>query len=1119
MWLAQFKQAVSVAMAPLPASGAREEVLARRRAAESFLTEFENRPSSIHSACAMLGLPIQSEEDAITAFLSAKMVEAWFKNGLATSTGNEAAATAAWHAVLAAVPAAVSAPAYLLGKLALVLSLATRALYPRAAPGIVQAVCDTASRMDWHGVLLLARYLRALHEEAVYSDSEGSALPGSTELKDALRASGTELRRIFEMLPTVLTAAAASDASGLAQDAATEYAQAVSCHIDWADVSLAIDPAVLRAVLAAVQSSSAPLAQSGIAILASLIDKGMDNAARMALYSSIGLVSLFAPSSSVCRAWLAADEDDAAPVFKALGSLLEVHTRYLLRGGDSTDVLSNPELAGATAVMIQATLQACQEWVALPRAPAAMLLPVASSWNLFVLFLARAVTGATASRKQTFGGDGASEGRPAGVQLLPHVASMLPLLVKSMRCRDDHDWDADADEPEFAAWEEARCALRNVFVGAARVVPDITLAALLTMAGAVPPVVGESSGDPGLFAMLTELPVADAELLLYLLYAFAEGAPDGLSSLIQARVRSNSEAAVAAQAAAVGASPTQVADLQCSPVPSAMNWLLITVHRACPWNHSHWAVCLAATELAARYIQIVLQEPDLLAPLLRQVLGRSGIRSAHDKLASRTAYLLLRVLKTLIRGRGRGKCLAPVAEELLASLQPFLLVSLPGRSGGKQPRAGASEGGIGLQRNEQAFLFEAASVIISAPWVPEDAQRSAVIGVLQPLVSAIATALQDPLVTALARGTPGHDDDDEDGVCSWLESCLSAAGHVTKGFGRPVPALAPVFSEVLDVTWAILNALPTSTRLRGRVIFLSHRMVTCLGSSICARLAAPNGLQLLLSHATGSGLEDILRLVNQAVLVGPDYSLARGWIAGGALSLLAQAVTPVLGADVTPGTHDAQIVHNIRRAWFATLEVVTAPAIAPGFAAPANAAALDAVLSTLMAPLSSPATSMEIFTHACRALRNVLAACAPAIGWADPGPAPGKAQSSIQVLSTAVPHEMLDAHVANTLRTWFMGTAPALAVAYVFGPKFAAKSPAAKSACTAAASVHGALILATGGDGSDGARAVNMLMGRFGTPADVAASYVTSCSEPNGNSAAGGALLHIAKLVRPPQHR
>lgn len=91
--------------------------------------------------------------------------------------------------------------------------------------------------------------------------------------------------------------------------------------------------------------------------------------------------------------------------------------------------------------------------------------------------------------------------------------------------------------------------------------------------------------------------------------------------------------------------------------------LLTALHQSDVTQHPHREVLLLYYDLSVRYYPLFIQQPHLLPPVLEGLSGERGLQHSHPRVRSRSCYLLLRLVKSVI------KVMRPYVETAVTGIQ------------------------------------------------------------------------------------------------------------------------------------------------------------------------------------------------------------------------------------------------------------------------------------------------------------------------------------------------------------------------------------------------------------------------------------------------------------------
>jgi exportin-T len=77
--------------------------------------------------------------------------------------------------------------------------------------------------------------------------------------------------------------------------------------------------------------------------------------------------------------------------------------------------------------------------------------------------------------------------------------------------------------------------------------------------------------------------------------------------------------------------------------------VLVALHQSDITDHVHPEVLVLYYDTSVRYYPIFLDQPELLPKVLENLSGKKGLQHSHPRLSSRSCYLLLRLVKSVIQ--------------------------------------------------------------------------------------------------------------------------------------------------------------------------------------------------------------------------------------------------------------------------------------------------------------------------------------------------------------------------------------------------------------------------------------------------------------------------------------
>jgi exportin-T len=194
---------------------------------------------------------------------------------------------------------------------------------------------------------------------------------------------------------------------------------------------------------------------------------------------------------------------------------------------------------------------------------------------------------------------------------------LLNIVHAQMKYPNDYQFDYQNDDE--AEEEVYRAELRKLYQKLVRACPDFCLQFLCQVLA-------------NLSVPLSTCPTRDIEAALRLVHHYCEGIrpPPGLKTVMK--------------------QPTFCA-------------VLTALHQSDVVDHPHREVLLLYYDLSVRYYPIFIKEPQLLPKLLGGLSGERGLLHAHPRVKSRSCYLLLRLVKSVI------KVMRPYVETAVTGIQ------------------------------------------------------------------------------------------------------------------------------------------------------------------------------------------------------------------------------------------------------------------------------------------------------------------------------------------------------------------------------------------------------------------------------------------------------------------
>eukprot|EP01138_Halocafeteria_seosinensis_P011493 gb/GECG01011739.1/.p1 GENE.gb/GECG01011739.1/~~gb/GECG01011739.1/.p1 ORF type:complete len:1138 (+),score=96.32 gb/GECG01011739.1/:1-3414(+) len=574
----------------------------------------------------------------------------------------------------------------------------------------------------------------------------------------------------------------------------------MSSYIDWIDIYLVVNNQFFPLFLECLEDQS--LRMESLECIYSICDKGMPELTKLDIYNKINIVNILSNQR------VNTDDEENAEFAAEVATTVALVTQNGIRAANCSDVISNAQARPIALDLVQRLIELSLKYLEWDHGGFKVwqeVLPVVDEvlWHIKQL------------RSKERGE--LCKSNLDGFGLYQYLERMCLILIRRYKYPSDFDFNDQSDET--AEFEQFRQSLKKVFTNGLRSTPEHFIRVIT-------PLLTER------LPSIVRLPFEEAELLLSLVYHLGECGSSVNSELEPGK-----------------------------PLYDSVE----TLHKSHPWNHHHRVVLLSYYEVAVRYAQVFCSIPERLEPLLSAMLGQKGLWHEHPSVRSRTSYLLLKLVKTLCKHCGR-QAIGPLAQPILNGLQPHLTIAFENQNKeGKQ-----------LSSQDQQFIFELTGVIVGQNWISTDDKAQYLSMILSPVLEQVTQGMQIAEARGLLRDQSHQStnsscnalsgDDSLSRLIDWLYLCLNAIAHVTKGFGRLLQheQLASIFERCMNVAVQALSGVPHSTLIRSKVVFLMHRMVTCLDRRLLDSL--PQALPVLLKARQCSELCDLVQLIDQMLV-------------------------------------------------------------------------------------------------------------------------------------------------------------------------------------------------------------------------------------------------------------
>lgn len=207
-------------------------------------------------------------------------------------------------------------------------------------------------------------------------------------------------------------------------------------------------------------------------------------------------------------------------------------------------------------------------------------------------------------------------------RVAPHLPQLLTVMFRQMRYPPDFEFDyQDEDEAEEEVY---RTELRKLNQCCVRIRPDLCLQFLCEALSNLP-------------VPISSCATSDIEASLRLIYHYCEGIrpPPGTKVVMR---------------------------------NETFRAVLVALHGSDIASHPHREVLLLYYDICVRYHGIFKDNPQLLPSVLGSLSGVQGLQHSHERVRSRSCYLLLRLVKSL------ASVLRPYVETAVMGIQSKALL-------------------------------------------------------------------------------------------------------------------------------------------------------------------------------------------------------------------------------------------------------------------------------------------------------------------------------------------------------------------------------------------------------------------------------------------------------------
>ena len=448
------------------------------------------------------------------------------------------------------------------------------------------------------------------------------------------------------------------------------------------------------------------------------------------------------------------------------------------------------------------------------------------------------------------------------------LPQLLAVQYRQMKYPSDFTFDPENDDE--AEEEMYRTELRKLNQRMVKVAPDMCLQFLCEALANLPVPISTS-------------PMADVEAALRLVYHYCEGIrpPPGLNVVMK---------------------------------NDTFRSILLALHGSDIILHPHPEVLTLYYDLAVRYYPIFKDQPDLLPRILGAMSGASGLQHSNPRVRSRSCYLLLKLVKSLVSE------LRPYVETAVTGIQGLL----------------SNQSQYPLRPEDAVYLFETIGLLLGKTGLSPAEQQQSLTKVMTPHIRSIESMLRS---SDLAR--------DPEYFGSVLSTSLSAIAYLSKGFSKPPPEVQLVLVETLNITVAVLEGLPTNEQIRRNSVILFQRMIQCIGFKVLE--SAPRFLEIFIVNCTSGDVVDVAQMFHQLCIKFKQDAVPA--IDRALLPFLQKchSLMPVTGEVVTseipPHLLTEQL--SIKKLTFAVLQHIVTYRATAVLLSPTNSPSFEIILRTM----------------------------------------------------------------------------------------------------------------------------------------------------------------------------
>ena len=669
-------------------------------------------------------------------------------------------------------------------------------------------------------------------------------------------------------------------------------------YASWIDIHLVVQQELIEALLSFLQVEQLRIAACDA--LAEIVGKGMSCADKLQLLHVLQMPATLLSMS--------ADAGNATEFDAHVAKLL--HNVFLAL----CDCLQTPDdssMLSQVSKVIQDLFPCVAKYFALPDDQVASTLhPVLSS---YVLALKRQKQPLTDIQRS-------------------HLVDILQMVIAKLRYSDDCEKSClladDEDEQQLL---EYRKQLRGIMEPIAVIDPDLFTSSIVSLVDAsLDAVIGQLKTGK---SVQQAIEWQDAELVLYIVFVFIEAKPFKTAPVY----------------------------IDANGVLCPLGKMLTKVLESNIFAHPHGTIPLLFFEIVVRYNVFFEKRPEFFAVALHSFVGTNGLHHSDLYVRTRTAYLLLRLAKTM--KMHMVAFLQPIMDalaDLLGIKERTHLIALMNSDGLVANSTGVGlVAGAGNQDDEetlvfesQMFLFEAVGLVVSCADVAKQ------VSFLQQILSPVIYTIETTLNNLMQRGEA------TDALIMLLRDSMTAVGCVCKGFPDSVEEqsssplkptlnntmdqkLTLIFKETLQRILFVLQQSSHDSRIREATRFALQRMVGCVGRDILDQLPSFLAAGLLSNTSTTELIEFIpfLCLVIHKFKDQITNILIDIW------SPLRESLFVFLNRSGISGTDDLIELGNLRRSYLTIVSAFVVAGLQHILTCANHLERLNATLSEILACL------------------------------------------------------------------------------------------------------------------------------------------------------------------------